>query len=317
MRKVALIIGGNGRLGQVLAAALVAAGWRVHAQVRRLPDRTVPGVHWIDTPLSETAHIAQAVHAADVVIHAANPLYTQWRTEARALMQQAIDVARRLSALMMFAGNVYNFGARMPEILLEDTAQNPTTRKGRIRVGLEKDLREAAGAGLRSVTIRAGDFFGGPGRGSWFDLVVVKSLRKGIAIYPGPLHAVHAWAYLPDLARAFVMVAEKQSLLPMFTTLHFEGHSLTGQELLDALGRSARRQGLVLPNVALRQRSLPWPLLRAAGLVMPMMREIAEMRYLWSVPHRLSGQRLEQLVGKVPVTPLEQALDETLRQLFG
>jgi len=92
---------------------------------------------------------------------------------------------------------------------------------------------------------------------------------------------------------------------------------LTGEALLESLARSARRQGLLLPNVPLRRRSLPWPLLRLAGLVVPMLREIAEMRYLWSAPHRLSGERLKQLIGEVPATPLDQAMDETLRELFG
>ena len=61
---------------------------------------------------------------------------------------------------------------------------------------------------------------------------------------------------------------------------------------------------------------MPWPLLRAAGLVVPMLREISEMRYLWSVPHRLSGERLAKLVGEVARTPLDRAMDETLRELF-
>jgi hypothetical protein len=47
-----------------------------------------------------------------------------------------------------------------------------------------------------------------------------------------------------------------------------------------------------------------------------MLREVAEMRYLWSTPHCLSGERLEQLIGRMPVTPLDQALDHTLKALF-
>jgi nucleoside-diphosphate-sugar epimerase len=118
-------------------------------------------------------------------------------TQAEPLTRCAIETARRVGAILMFPGNVYNFGKKMPELLQESTAQTPSTRKGRIRVELENLLREVAGSGLRSVVIRAGDFFGGPGRGSWFDLIIAKSLRKGIAVYPGPLHAIHAWAYCP------------------------------------------------------------------------------------------------------------------------
>jgi nucleoside-diphosphate-sugar epimerase len=316
LSKTILIIGANGRLGQVLASTFAQAGWHVHAQVRRQPSRPQPGVHWVHAPIEEPAALAETVHAASIVVHAANPLYTQWQAQARPLARCAIDTARRLGAVLMFPGNVYNFGRPMPQLLLEDTAQKPNSRKGRIRVEIENTLREAASSGLRSVVIRAGDFFGGPGRGSWLDLVIAKSLRKGQAVYPGPLHAVHAWAYLPDLARAFVMVAERRAALPMFEVLHFAGHALTGAELLEGLARSARRQGLLLPNVPLRRRSMPWPLLRVAGLAVPMLREIAEMRYLWYAPHRLSGERMAKLVGEVPVTPVDQAMDEALRELF-
>jgi nucleoside-diphosphate-sugar epimerase len=316
MSKTVLIIGANGRLGRVLASTFAAEGWHVYAQVRREPVHTQPGIHWVQAPLEDPVALAEKVRSVSIVVHAANPLYTQWRKQAEPLTRCAIETARRVGAILMFPGNVYNFGKSMPQLLQESTAQNPSTRKGRIRVELENLLREAAGSGLRSVVIRAGDFFGGPGRGSWFDLIIVKSLRKGIAVYPGPLHAIHAWAYLPDLARAFVKVAEQRTLLPMFEVLHFAGHSLTGEELLENLARSARRQGLLLPNVPLQRRSLPWPLLRLAGLAVPMLREISEMRYLWSVPHRLSGERLAKLIGEVPVTPLDRALDETLRELF-
>jgi nucleoside-diphosphate-sugar epimerase len=316
MAKSVLIIGANGRLGQVLTAAFLKAGWQVHGQVRRQPPRPQPGVHWVNAPSADAKALAETVRVANVVVHAANPIYTRWQTQAQPLAQFAADTARRLSALLMFPGNVYNFGRRMPQLLVEDVEQRPTTRKGRIRVELEKSLREAGNLGLRTVVIRAGDFFGGPGRGSWFDLIIAKSLRKGRVVYPGPLHVVHAWAYLPDLARAFVMVAERHAVLPMFEVLHFPGHALTGTQLLECIARAARRQGLLLPNVPLQRRSLPWPLLRVAGLAVPMLREISEMRYLWYAPHRLAGERMTKLIGEVPVTSIDQAMDDTLRELF-
>src|SRR5262249_29511748 len=210
---------------------------QVHGQVRRQPPGAQAGVDWVHAPAPDAKALAETVRAADIVVHAANPVYTQWQSQPIPLARYAIDTARRLSALLMFPGNIYNFGRRMPPLLLEDTEQNPNTRKGSIRVEIEKALRESAGSGLRSVVIRAGDFFGGPGRCSWFDLVITKSLRKGQVTYPGPLHVVHAWAYLPDLARAFVLVAQQQAALPMFEVLHFADHALTGAELLECIAR--------------------------------------------------------------------------------
>ena len=115
----------------------------------------------------------------------------------------------RLNATFMLPGNVYNYGEPMPAVLAQDTVQHPTTRKGRIRCEIEALLAQRAARGLDGVVIRAGDFFGG-GTGSWLDLVITKSLGAGKLVYPGPLDRPHAWAYLPDLARAFVAAALRQ-----------------------------------------------------------------------------------------------------------
>jgi len=228
------------------------------------------------------------------------------------LFRQGLAVAERLRARFMLPGNVYNFGAQMPSRLTEQTAQQPTTTKGRQRVELEDELAAAASRGVRGVVIRAGDFFG-HGRGSWFDLAIAKDIGRGKLVYPGPLDVPHAWAYLPDLARAFVAVAAADDGQP-FQRLHFAGHTLSGRELLAALDRAAAALGL-RPAAGFRTAGMPWPLIRVAGLVQPMMRELARMSYLWRVPHGLDGGALERLVGPLASTPLEAALRQSLLDL--
>jgi nucleoside-diphosphate-sugar epimerase len=317
MPKSVLIVGANGRLGQVLASAFAEAGWQVAAHVRREPGGPArPGLRFVRAPLGDPAALAEETGSADIVVHAANPPYTRWKRESMILAHGAMDTARRLHAVLMFPGNVYNFGARMPELLEESAPQSPTTRKGRLRVEVEQALREAARAGLRVAVLRAGDFFGGPGRGAWFDLMMVQPLRSGRVVYPGRTDVVHAWAYLPDLARAFVMVAERHAGLAQFDVLHFPGHNVTGARMIECIDAAARRLGLIDPDARLRVGSMPWLALRAGGLIVPMWREVAELRYLWDVPHRLSGERLTALIGSVPHTPLERAVEETLRELF-
>jgi nucleoside-diphosphate-sugar epimerase len=317
MSKTALILGANGRLGQALVSAFLAGGWRVLAQVRRAPARAAePGLQWLQSPLEDPAGLADAARAADVVVHAVNPVYTRWPTEAMPLARHAMETARRLGAVLMFPGNVYNFGAGMPERLTEATPQHPTSRKGRIRVEIEDAMREAARSGLRVVVIRAGDFFGGPGRGAWFDRVIAKSLKQGKVVYPGRMNIAHAWAYLPDLAGTFVQVAERRADLAVFEILHFPGHAPSGRELLDSMERSARRIGVLRAGASLHRGRMGWTFLRLAGLVVPMFRELAEMRYLWYVPHGLAGDRLTALLGNVPATPIDEAMESTLRELF-
>jgi len=318
-RGTVLILGANGRLGCAAARAFDAAGWRVLAQVRRQASPELPaGATPLRLPLADTAGLAQLATGASVVVHAVNPVYTRWEAEAMPALQAGLDVAERLGAHFMLPGNVYNFGAGMPALLAEDTPQRPTTRKGEIRVQMEAQMAQRAAEGrFTASVVRAGDFFGA-GTGTWFDQAIVKSLPAGKLVYPGPLDVPHAWAYLPDLARAFVRVAQQPDPA-RFTIWHFEGHTLTGAQLLDALEAAAGELHLA-PAKGLGRGGMPWWLIRALGLVVPMWRELARMAYLWRVPHALDGRRLATLPGAAGAdavadagaTPVAVALRDTL-----
>ena len=308
----ALVVGANGRFGAAAVRAFAEAGWTVLAQARRAPERLPQGARHLAVDLADCEALADAARSARAVVYAVNPPYTRWAAEALPLARQGMDVAQRLGATFMMPGNVYNFGEGMPPLLVEDTPQRPTTRKGRIRVEIESELQARAVQGLRSVVIRAGDFYGA-GAGSWLDLAVAKSLRQGRLVYPGPLDRPHAWAYLPDLARAFVAAAGRDGLAP-FTRLHFAGHTLTGAEFLAAVERAARTLGAA-PAGRFRHGAMPWGLLRLAGLVVPMWREVVEMAYLWDVPHALDGGAMRRTLGELPATGVDDAMREALAAL--
>ena len=308
-----LVLGANGRFGQAAAHAFAAGGWRVLAQVRRSPAQPLPaGARAVNVPLEEPAVLAAAAAGARAVVYAVNPAYTRWSEEALPLARLGMDVAQHLGATFMLPGNVYNFGQQMPPLLSEDTPQRPSTEKGRQRQALEGEMAARCARGLRAAVIRAGDFFG-TGTGSWLDLVIARDIARGRLAYPGPLHVPHAWAYLPDLARAFVAVAG-QDAPPAFRSLHFAGHTLTGAEWLDALERAARVVG-VGPARGFKRSRMPWWPLRLAAPLWPMGRELVRMSYLWRVPHALDGGALQRAVGPLPSTPIDNALAASLRCL--
>jgi nucleoside-diphosphate-sugar epimerase len=311
--KTVLILGANGRFGGAATQAFAAAGWRVWAQMRRAPAQPLPdGATALQLPLADSAALAAQATGASAVVHGINPAYTRWDAEAMPALRQGQAVAQRLGALFMLPGNVYNFGSDMPALLREDTTQQPDTPKAHLRCAMEATLQAAAGQGHRSVVIRAGDFYG-CGTGSWLDQAIVKSLARGQLVYPGPLDRRHAWAYLPDLAAAFVAVAERPPV-PAFETFHFDGHTLTGRQLLDALDTAADTLGL-RPAAGFAVGGMPWGLIRAGGLVHPLWRELARMSYLWRVPHALDGRRLAAQVTLPPGTPLVSALTQSLIDL--
>jgi nucleoside-diphosphate-sugar epimerase len=319
MANTVLILGARGRLGAALVGAFAAAGWRVIAQTRaqaKPPENLYPpNVQWLPADMANPAAFSQ-LGEVDVVVHALNPTYTRWASEAMPLLQSAIDLSLQYQATLMFPGNVYNFGAGMPALLQETTPQQPTSLKGGIRVDMERQLQQAAAAqGLRSIVIRAGDFFG-CGTGSWFDLLVAKGAPRGRMGYAGPMGIGTAWAYVPDLAQSFVKVAQQRAQLPAFEVLHFAGYQLRREDWEQLMRKACVQLGWLQPGQAMKVQAMPWPLIRALAWAVPAWREIAEMRYLWWTPHALDGSKLAGLIGSVPHTPIDEAVQQALRQLY-
>lgn len=181
-----LILGANGRFGLAAAQAFASAGWIVLAQTRRALAQGMPAsARRVSIGLDDIDALVNAARGASVVVHAINPAYTRWNEEALPMARAGMDVAQRLGATFMLPGNVYNFGEAMPALLTEATPQQASTDKGRLRVSLEAQLAARAAQGLRSVVVRSGDFIG-VGTGSWFDLVITKSLRNGKLVLSRP-----------------------------------------------------------------------------------------------------------------------------------
>lgn len=303
-----LVLGAAGRLGYAAAEAFRTAGWTVTSLVRPGAAHRAPR----GTKIVETIDRRDAIEAArgvDVVLHALNPPFKTWRRMALPHAYAAIEAAETTGATLLFPGNLYNYGAGMPSMIDESTPMAPTTRKGDIRVEIEQRMQEASERGMRTIILRAGDFFGS-GRGSWFDLVIARQLARGEVTYPGPLDVVHEWAYVPDLAAAMVRLAETRERLGLFETFGFPGHAVTGRALVDAIAKAMGRDSR---DIKIRQ--MQWWMIHALSPFFALPRELSEIAYLWKVPHRIAGDKLKAAIGEVPHTPFETAVARALRAL--
>jgi nucleoside-diphosphate-sugar epimerase len=302
-----LILGAAGRFGRVAAEAFRDSGWDVASLVLpRSAARIASGTAPVEADARDRQAVSAAAQGADLILHALNPPLTDWHELALPLAYVAIEAAEASGATLLFPGNVYNYGRGMPEVLDETTPMQPSSRKGELRVIIERRMQEAADRGVRTIVLRAGDFFGG-GRGSWFDLVIVKDIGRRRIIYPGPLGLTHAWAYLPDFAAAMVRLAAARALFAPFETFGFPGHAVTGYDFVFAM-RAAVGAGL-------RVKPMSWWLIHALRPFMKVPRELAELSYLWHMPHRIDGTKLSAAIGEVPHTPLDVAMVHALKEL--
>lgn len=302
------VLGAKGRIGRAVAKAFLDAGYGVRAVTRdgKIPAELAGAESAIADALDRDQLIA-AIAGADIVFNGLSPIYSDW-TSCLPMAENVMAACRMAGAHHFFPGTVYNFGSPIPAVLTEETPQHPTTEKGRIRVAMEALFRREAEAGhVRTAILRAGDFFGGKGTGSWFDLVVASKLAKGIYTAPGKIDLVHEWAYLPDLAAAFVALAENREKLGVFESLNFAGHAVTDLDM-KAAAQSAIGECLYL-------ESMPWWMLRLGSPFNPMWRAILSMAYLRFEPHRLAPGRLAGIIGQVPHTPLGMAVADAIAEL--
>ena len=135
-------------------------------------------------------------------------------------------------------------------------------------------------------------------------MVMAPKAMKGNFVYPGGMDVRHAWAYLPDFARAVVELCEKREALPQFADIAFPGFTLTGNELMQLVENATQ--------VAQRRRRFFWPLIGMLRPVWPTARGIWEMRYLWSKPHFLSASEFDRLLPDFEMTDPAKAFAQEL-----
>lgn len=306
--KTIAILGAAGRIGDAAARAFVEAGWTVRGVGRNARiSQMAPGVEPVSADAHNLGSLTAACEGADVILNALNPEYDDWG-KVLPMARNVIATAEAVGATHLLPGNVYNFGHDIAIDTAENASEVPSTKKAEIRIAMEKLFREADDTkGVQTIVLRAGDFYGGGKPGSWLDGLIMSKLQKNVFTWPGPANLPHAFAYLPDLGRAFVAVAEKRNDLAQFERLHFTGHTLTGDEMHRITERAVGR--------TLKRAGVPWPLLRAVGLVKPLYREIAIMSYLWRTAHSLDGSKFERLIGPFEVTKPEDAIAQAITDL--
>jgi nucleoside-diphosphate-sugar epimerase len=307
-----LVLGATGGIGGEVTRQLRDAGWAVRALKRtRHDEQRDDGVTWLHGDAMNRADVMRAAEGCAVIVHAVNPPgYRDWEKLVLPMIDNTIAAATLAGATIVLPGTVYNFGPDAFPLLREDSPQNPITRKGMIRVQLEQRLETASRQGVRAIIVRAGDFFGPRPGNNWFAQGLVKPGRPVASIANPAADGVgHQWAYLPDVARTMVELLARRASLGPFERFHMAGHwDATGLQMAQAIQRVVVRRTGQLPRVG----GTPWWLMRLAAPFVITLRELLEMRYLWTERVQMVNGRVLEVLGQEPHTPLDQAVEASL-----
>ncbi len=289
MAKTALVLGASGSFGGQFALALQSAGWQVNRYLRG-------------------TDMATAAKGVDLIVNGLNPPnYHNWAKLIPQITTQVLAAAKSSGATILVPGNVYPYG-KEPSPWGPDTPHRPVSRKGAIRSTMEAQYRAATESGdLRCILLRGGDFLL-PGAGqNVMNQIILGKLAKGKITALGDPDAIHAYAYLPDMARAAVALAELGDTLPAYADIPFAGYAFT---IADLATRVTRQLGKPIkiarfPNWVFTLTSPVWELAR----------ELREMLYLSSFPHQLDRVPLRHWLPEFQHTSLEEVIARHLTAL--
>lgn len=305
-----LVLGGTGSIGQAVALNLLAKGYRV-TLLARTPAKAqalfAPHPHLtIEAGDAENLpRLLEVSRGHDVIFHGINYPYHQWEGTQERMTENVIAAASQEQALLVFPGNIYNFGLTTP--IREDSPPAPVSRKGVIRVRQEALLAEAARAArCRVLNVRMPDF--------WGPTVVNDGT---IPIFEGALTGkALPWLVNVDIPHQFVYTPDAAELISLLladgTTQPYEVVNYAGQTVPSVRAFFARiSQVADQPNV--RVRVLPRWLFGVLAPFMPLMRAMREMRYLYDHSILLDDSAVRRRYPQWRETPVDAAIATTLR----
>ena len=298
------VVFGTGQVGVALASRLAADGAVVRTVSRHRPAALPDEVDWRAADVTDPEAAADVAKGASVVYQCLNAPYTAWPELFPPLQRGVLAAAEKADALMVTLENVYAYGPTSGQAMTEELPLAATTSKGRTRAAMTEELLAAAQAGRVRIAIgRASDFFGaGVTESTLGSRVFANALAGKRADFIGNPDLAHTYSYVPDIAAGLATLGRDERAVGQIW--HLPGpETVTTRALLDLLAAEVGHPVGV--------RNVPKLVLRALGLVNPLMRELAEMSYEFDAPFVLDTAKYQSTFGTAG-TPLAVALAETV-----
>ncbi|WP_410765521.1 NAD-dependent epimerase/dehydratase family protein [Haloferax sp. DFSO60] len=302
------LVVGAGPVGQAVVEHLHSRGDDTIV-VTRHDDVSLPdGVEHRRANVSDPDAAAVAFDGADVVYQCAQPPYDQWPELFPPLTRGVIAGVEAVDARLVVAENLYMYGP-VDVRITENLPYAATGPKGKARTECAELVMDAHEAGRIEATIgRASDFFGPRVRESAVGEMVFGATVQGKrARVLGNPRLPHTYTYVPDFARALVLLGERDEALG--EAWHVPNPETVSTRRFVYLVYDAAGVAPDFPRII----AAPGWMISVGGLVSDELGEIAELRYEFEAPFVVDDSKFrEAFGGAVTATPLEEAIEETV-----
>ncbi|PZF56708.1 epimerase [Curtobacterium sp. MCSS17_008] len=299
------VVVGAGPVGRHTAALLSGRGDEVVVVTRSGRDTGLAGVRHVALDAADADALTAVTEGAAALHNCANPGdYTQWERVWPPLATALLTTAERTGAVYAITGNLYPYGP-VDGPMHEGLPDAATDHKGVLRARMWADALAAHRAGrIRAVEVRGADYVGpGTGQNGHVSRVLPAALRGKAVTVIGRSDQPHSYTDVGDVARLLVAAVDDEQAHGR-TWIVPTNAPRTQEQVLTEVLRSAGRP-------AVRVRSLPIGLLRATGVVVPFMREVAQLGYQWTAPYVVDDRAARAHFGMEP-TPWDEVCRRTV-----
>jgi nucleoside-diphosphate-sugar epimerase len=296
-----IVILGGGPVGLSIAEHLGQSGRASVIAQRKQPGRLPPGATFEPCDALDGAALMRIMRNAGVLICTIGLPYDAavWETTWPKVMANMLAACAASGARLIFIDNLYMYGPQA-EPLREDMPMAATGRKGKVRAAI---TRQWQASGVKAAALRAPDFYGPGVANSILGTPTIGALAQGrtaqLVVKPD---APHALAYVPDIARAAILLLDAPD--DAYGQV-WHAPSVPARTPHEVLAMAAGRLG-----VKLRLMEMPGWLMPLVGLFMPFIREWHETSFQHDRPFLVDSSRFERRFGLTP-TPLEEGIPLT------
>ncbi len=294
------VVVGSGPIGSSIARLLAERGEHVRVVTRSGGGPSHPLIELVAADASDARRLTELTAGAETLYNCVNPPYTEWTKLWYPINDAMIAAAKAAGAVYVITGNLYVYGPQPGGHMTENSPLAAVGRKGQVRI---KMWRDALASGVRTVEVRGSDYLGAGAVGV-FSTVILPAINAGRAAWaPGDPDLPHSFTYTGDMARTMIQLAGDERAWGK--AWHAPtAPAITIRELADRFCDLTGQPHLTI-------HKMPRFVMRTAGLVQPMARELAEMDYQFYAPFHLDSSLTERTFGLQP-TPIEVGIQETV-----
>lgn len=312
-----LIVGFTGGIGRATAKALTESNELVIGFARNIDKAKnyateLNNIELIQGDATKIKDLEKAIDGVDKLFYCANIPYNKWEKEAVSLFSVSVDLAIKYNLKLIFPGNVYVYGYAKNNPVNEEHPFHAHTKKGKIRIEMERKLEEASQKNNLNYTIvRFPDFYGPYVINGFSEQIFIKALKGEKINWFGDLNIPIEFIFIEDAGKAMAIAAlSEKSNCKSFNVPGFA--ETTALNILNEIVNQSNPEGMSTQNNSKISALNSDLIFSLVGLLNPIAKEFKEMLYLKRTKLILDGSLFRETFGILPSTPYEEGIRKTL-----